>query len=35
MHSPAGLPLGLQVIGRIGADALTLACASWIEGALK
>jgi len=35
MHSPAGLPLGLQVIGRIGDDSRTLACASWIEGALK
>ncbi|HEX2197160.1 MAG TPA: amidase [Burkholderiales bacterium] len=35
MKSPAGLPLGLQVIGRIGDDARTLACASWIEGALK
>jgi Asp-tRNA(Asn)/Glu-tRNA(Gln) amidotransferase A subunit family amidase len=35
MKSPAGLPLGLQVIGRIGDDARTLACAQWIEGALK
>jgi Asp-tRNA(Asn)/Glu-tRNA(Gln) amidotransferase A subunit family amidase len=33
MRSSAGLPLGLQVIGRIGDDARTLACASWIEGA--
>ena len=31
----AGLRLGLQVIGRIGDDARTLACAQWIEGALK
>jgi aspartyl-tRNA(Asn)/glutamyl-tRNA(Gln) amidotransferase subunit A len=30
-----GLPLGLQVIGRIGDDARTLACAHWIEGALS
>ncbi|MGH8741491.1 MAG: amidase, partial [Burkholderiales bacterium] len=34
MKSPAGLPLGLQVIGRLGDDARTLACAKWIEGAL-
>jgi Asp-tRNA(Asn)/Glu-tRNA(Gln) amidotransferase A subunit family amidase len=26
-----GLPLGLQVIGRMGDDARTLACAKWIE----
>ncbi len=35
MQTPSGLPLGLQVIGRIGDDARTLACASWIEGALR
>jgi Asp-tRNA(Asn)/Glu-tRNA(Gln) amidotransferase A subunit family amidase len=35
MRSPAGMPLGLQVIGRIGDDARTLACAEFIEGALK
>jgi Asp-tRNA(Asn)/Glu-tRNA(Gln) amidotransferase A subunit family amidase len=35
MHSPAGLPLGLQVIGRIGDDARTLAAARWIEKALS
>jgi Asp-tRNA(Asn)/Glu-tRNA(Gln) amidotransferase A subunit family amidase len=28
--SPSGMPLGLQVIGRIGDDARTLACAAWI-----
>ncbi len=28
--SPSGMPLGLQVIGRIGDDARTLACARWI-----
>jgi Asp-tRNA(Asn)/Glu-tRNA(Gln) amidotransferase A subunit family amidase len=32
---PNGLPLGLQVIGRIGDDARTLACARWIESKLK
>jgi Asp-tRNA(Asn)/Glu-tRNA(Gln) amidotransferase A subunit family amidase len=32
---PNGMPLGLQVIGRVGDDARTLACAAWIEGALK
>ena len=26
----SGMPLGLQVIGRIGDDARTLACAKWI-----
>ena len=30
-----GLPLGLQVIGRIGEDEKTLACAGWIEAALR
>jgi amidase len=35
MHSPAGLPLGLQVVGRIGDDARTLAAAQWIEKALS
>jgi len=28
--SPSGMPLGVQVIGRIGDDARTLACAGWI-----
>ncbi|HEY8519416.1 MAG TPA: amidase [Gammaproteobacteria bacterium] len=28
---PSGLPLGLQVIGREGDDARTLACAAWIH----
>ena len=28
--SPSGMPLGLQVIGRSGDDARTLACAAWI-----
>ena len=28
--SASGMPLGLQVIGRIGDDARTLACAAWI-----
>jgi amidase len=32
---PNGLPLGLQVIGRIGDDARTLACARRIEARLK
>jgi Asp-tRNA(Asn)/Glu-tRNA(Gln) amidotransferase A subunit family amidase len=34
-RGPNGLPLGLQVIGRIGDDARTLACARWIESRLK
>ena len=33
--SPSGMPLGLQVIGRIGDDARTLACAAWISERLK
>jgi len=32
---PSGLPLGLQVIGRIGDDARTLACARWIEARMR
>jgi Asp-tRNA(Asn)/Glu-tRNA(Gln) amidotransferase A subunit family amidase len=34
-EGPNGLPLGLQVIGRIGDDARTLACAGWIHSKLK
>jgi Asp-tRNA(Asn)/Glu-tRNA(Gln) amidotransferase A subunit family amidase len=29
--APSGMPLGLQVIGRIGDDARALACARWIS----
>lgn len=32
---PQGLPVGVQVIGRIGSDAETLAAAAFIEDALK
>jgi amidase len=32
---PNGLPLALQVIGRIGDDARTLACAAWMHSKLK
>ena len=32
---PNGLPLGVQVVGRIGDDARTLACADWIEQRLR
>jgi Asp-tRNA(Asn)/Glu-tRNA(Gln) amidotransferase A subunit family amidase len=32
---PNGLPLGIQVVGRIGDDARTLACARWIEARMK
>jgi amidase len=31
---PAGMPVGLQVVGRIGDDARTLACAAYIESVL-
>ena len=30
-RGPKGLPLGIQVVGRIGDDARVLACAHWIE----
>jgi Asp-tRNA(Asn)/Glu-tRNA(Gln) amidotransferase A subunit family amidase len=33
--SPSGMPLGVQVIGRIGDDARTLASAAWIAGRLS
>ena len=32
---PNGLPLGIQVVGRIGDDARTLACAHWIEQRMR
>ncbi len=32
---PHGLPLGVQIVGRYGADAALLAAAAWIEQALK
>jgi Asp-tRNA(Asn)/Glu-tRNA(Gln) amidotransferase A subunit family amidase len=45
LHTPAGavpagksangMPLGIQVIGRIGDDARTLACARWISERVK
>jgi Asp-tRNA(Asn)/Glu-tRNA(Gln) amidotransferase A subunit family amidase len=31
---PGGLPLGLQVVGRLGDDARTLAAAHWIGAVL-
>jgi Asp-tRNA(Asn)/Glu-tRNA(Gln) amidotransferase A subunit family amidase len=31
---PAGMPVGLQVVGRRGADTATLAVAGWIERAI-
>jgi amidase len=32
---PDGLPLGVQVVGRLGDDARVLACADWIETRLR
>ena len=32
---PAGLPLGLQIVGRVGHDAATLAAAHWIGAVLE
>jgi len=34
-QGPNGLPIGVQVIGRIGDDARALACARWVEHALN
>ncbi|HUG77864.1 MAG TPA: amidase [Burkholderiales bacterium] len=34
-RGPNGMPLGLQVIGRIGDDARTLACAKWLHSRLQ
>jgi len=31
---PAGMPIGIQIVGLPGADARTLAVARWVEGAL-
>jgi Asp-tRNA(Asn)/Glu-tRNA(Gln) amidotransferase A subunit family amidase len=31
---PGGLPIGVQIVGRIGADARTLAAAAFLEDAL-
>lgn len=31
---PLGLPLGVQIVGKPRQDALTLAAAAWVEGAL-
>jgi Asp-tRNA(Asn)/Glu-tRNA(Gln) amidotransferase A subunit family amidase len=33
--SPSGMPLGIQVVGRMNDDARTLACARWIEEKLS
>jgi Asp-tRNA(Asn)/Glu-tRNA(Gln) amidotransferase A subunit family amidase len=30
-HGPKGLPIGIQIIGRLRDDARMLACARWIE----
>ena len=31
---PAGLPLGIQIVGRFGDDALVLSAARWVQAAL-
>jgi Asp-tRNA(Asn)/Glu-tRNA(Gln) amidotransferase A subunit family amidase len=33
-YGPSGLPLALQVVGRLDDDARTLACAHWVHGRL-
>ncbi|MBU2092199.1 MAG: amidase [Alphaproteobacteria bacterium] len=35
LTGPAGLPVGLQLIGRPGEDARTLAAAAWLEAQLR
>jgi Asp-tRNA(Asn)/Glu-tRNA(Gln) amidotransferase A subunit family amidase len=35
LKDPMGLPLGIQVIGRFGADRTTLAAGSFVEVALE
>ena len=32
---PKGLPVGVQIVGRIGDDARTLAAAQWVQGSLE
>ena len=32
---PAGLPLGLQIVGGVGEDRATLAWSQWIASALS
>jgi Asp-tRNA(Asn)/Glu-tRNA(Gln) amidotransferase A subunit family amidase len=32
---PNGLPVGVQVIGRVSDDATTLAAATWVEERLR
>lgn len=34
MTGSTGLPVGVQLVGRHGADALVLSCAAWLAGAL-
>ena len=34
MTGATGLPVGVQLVGRHGADGLVLACAAWLAGAL-
>lgn len=33
-HGPSGMPLGVQLVGRLGEDAKLLATAAWLEQAL-
>ena len=32
---PSGLPVGVQIVGRIGDDARTLAAAQWVQGLVE
>ena len=35
LANPAGMPLGVQVVARFGADRTALSAADWLERALK
>ena len=34
-RGPRGLPLGIQLVGAVGNDALTLSAAAWVQRALQ
>lgn len=35
MHGPSGLPVGVQIVARVGDDPLALAAAEWVERKLR
>ena len=34
LANPAGLPLGVQIVGRFGRDRMALSAAAWLESLL-